>query len=156
MTKGEVTNGVRKTGERGCCRGCKAFLSSAFHIVRFPRKCPQGFVFFPEPVKQVRRTHPHAHQSALIALVVDLFVLILYHCGIKVDNFQAKVLVDEKVVGFDVPVGDTVFMKIRKSLEAPADLNFKSAGASSRSLNDLAFKLLRSEYNVNIDAAHFR
>jgi hypothetical protein len=57
-------------------------------------------------------------------LVINLLVLVLYlHSDIKVDRFQGKVLVDNKVVGLDVPVSNTVFVKIREALdEAQADL----------------------------------
>jgi hypothetical protein len=53
-------------------------------------------------------------------LVVDLLVLVLYlHGDIKVDDFQAKVLVDEKVVGLDVPVSDTEFVRYARPLMRP-------------------------------------
>jgi hypothetical protein len=54
----------------------------------------------------------------------DLLVLVLYlYSDIKVDYFDATVLVDKRVVWLDVHVSDTVLMKIRKALdEAPADL----------------------------------
>jgi len=52
----------------------------------------------------------------------DLLVLYLYS-DIKVDYFDATVLVDKKVVWLDVHESDTVLVKIREGLdEDPADL----------------------------------
>ncbi len=58
------------------------------------------------------------------ALIVNLLIFVLYsQSDVEVNNFQTKILVDEKVLGFDVPVGDTVFVKVRKALDkARADL----------------------------------
>ncbi len=71
-------------------------------------------LFFPQPSRRYRRTCPVDHRSALIGLyfsdlgrhptlrpafVIDLIVLVLYlHSDIEVDNFQAKVSVERKVV----------------------------------------------------------
>jgi hypothetical protein len=92
-----------------------------------PRKCPQGFVFFPEVVKQepknpptgpsvcLDRTVPQLlldlgrHPIFCSAMVIDLLVLVLYlHCNIEVNDFQAEVVVDKKVVRLDITVSDTV------------------------------------------------
>jgi hypothetical protein len=51
-------------------------------------------------------------------LAIDHLVLVVYfHSNIEVHNFQAKVPVDNKVFGLDVPVGDTVLVKIRDTLQ---------------------------------------
>jgi len=78
-------------------------------------------------------------------LVTDLLVLVLYlHSDIKVNDFQAKVAVNKKVVRLDIPVSDTEPVEIRETLdEAQADLN------------DLAFKFFRSELDTIRDALHF-
>jgi hypothetical protein len=58
-------------------------------------------------------------------LTIDHLVLVAYfHSDIEVDDFQAKVPVDNEIFGPDVPVGDTVLVKICDTLdEAPADLS---------------------------------
>jgi len=78
-------------------------------------------------------------------LISDLLVLVLYlHSDIKVNDFQAKVAVNKKVVRLDIPVSDTEPVEIRETLdEAQADLN------------DLAFKFFRSELDTIRDALHF-
>ena len=52
------------------------------------------------------------------ALAINLLVLYL-HGDIKVDNLQAKVSVDNKVVGLDIPVGNTEFVKKRDAPDEP-------------------------------------
>jgi hypothetical protein len=66
------------------------------------------------------------------------------HSDIEVDNFLAKVPVDKKVFGLDVPVSDAELVKIRDALdEAPADLR------------DLPIKLVRCERDMICDGIHF-
>jgi len=79
------------------------------------------------------------------ALVVDLINLVLYsHCNVEIDNLQAEVFIQEKVVRLDIPVGYMVLVKIREALdEAPADLG------------NLASKSVRSELEVTLDGEHF-
>jgi len=51
-------------------------------------------------------------------LIIDLLVLVLYsHRSIKVDDLQAKLPVDNLVVGFDIPVGDSVPVEILKAID---------------------------------------
>ena len=51
-------------------------------------------------------------------MVYDLLVLVLDSNGdIKIDDFYAKVSVDEEVVELDVPMGDTELVKIRDALD---------------------------------------
>jgi len=54
-------------------------------------------------------------------LAIDLLVLVLYlHGDIEAYDFQAKVSADNKVVGLDIPVSNTVFVKKRDTPdEAP-------------------------------------
>jgi len=64
------------------------------------------------------------HPTPSPPIAIDHLVLVLYlHSDIEVDNFLAKVPVDKKVFGLDVPVSDAELVKIRDALdEAPADL----------------------------------
>ena len=57
-------------------------------------------------------------------IAIGHFVLVLYlNSDIEVDGFQAKVPVDKKFFGLDVPVGDAELVRIRDALdEAPVDL----------------------------------
>jgi hypothetical protein len=125
------------------------------YALRF-RKCLQALVSFPEPVEKVQKNPPAGpsvgsdrtvplvvldlgrHPMLRPALIIDLLVLVLHsHRDIKIDDFQAKVPVDDKVVGLDIPVSDTAHVKIRDAFdEAQADLN------------NLAFKPLRPVLNV--------
>ena len=79
------------------------------------------------------------------ALVIDLLVLVLYsHCDIEVDNLQAEVFVEKKVVRLNIPVGYVVLVKIREALdEAQAELG------------NLAFSSVRTELDVTLDGDHF-
>ena len=67
------------------------------------------------------------YPSPRSALVTDLLVLVLHsHRDVKIDDFQTKVLfdIDNKVVRLDIPVSDTMPVKIREAFdEVPADLN---------------------------------
>jgi hypothetical protein len=69
---------------------------------------------------------------------------------VEIDDLKTEMLLaDEEVVGFDIPMGDTVFVEICEALnEAPADLvdvaetSPKSAGAI------VARKSMRSDQDV--------
>ena len=69
-------------------------------------------------------SRPQVSSNPSSRIGINPLVLVLYlYSDIKVDRFQGKVLVDNKVVGLDVPVSNTVFVKIREALdEAQADL----------------------------------
>ena len=53
------------------------------------------------------------------AVVIDLVIVLHLNSKIKIDEVQTKVVVDKKVVGLEVPVSNTVLVKIR---EAQVDL----------------------------------
>jgi len=128
------------------------------------RKCPEVLVFSLELVKKVQNNMPArpsvslnravhrllldlgGHPILRPALVIHLLVFILYLQGeIEIDYFQAKCLIHKKVVGFDVPVGDTKPMKIPEAFnEAIAEFI------------DPARELLRSEPEVIHNPVHFR
>jgi len=59
------------------------------------------------------------------ALIINLLVLIFnFHGDIKIDNLQAKIVVDKEVVRLDVPVRNTVLVKVCEAVdEAPAELS---------------------------------
>jgi len=58
-------------------------------------------------------------------LIINLLVLIFnFHGDIKIDNLQAKIVVDKEVVRLDVPVRNTVLVKVCEAVdEAPAELS---------------------------------
>ncbi len=63
---------------------------------------------------------------------------------IEIDDFQTEVLPDEKVVGFDIPMSNTVPVEICDALdEAPADLA------------DVGRKSTRSDLDIVYDRVHF-
>jgi hypothetical protein len=78
-------------------------------------------------------------------MVIDLLVFVLHLQGnVEIDDFQAKVLVQEKIVGLDVPVSDAQPVQICEALDEPPT---NSGG--------LAIKLFGSELDVIRDGVHF-
>jgi hypothetical protein len=69
------------------------------------------------------------------AIVIDLLVFVLHlHCCIKIDNFQAIVIVKNKVGRLNIPVGDTVPVKKCDTFDE-----------SKADLGNLAFKSFRRQ-----------
>ena len=105
-------------------------------------KWPEILAFFLEPVKKVQNDVPTrpsvgldrtVHQLLLDlgghpilrpAFIIDLLILILYlQSDIEVNDFQTKSLVHEKVIGLDIPMGDTKPMEVPEAFdEAPRRL----------------------------------
>jgi len=127
------------------------------------RKWPQVLVFFLELIKKVQNNTPTRpsvsldravrrplldlgrHPILRPAFVIDLLILILHlQCDIEVNNLQTKGLINEKIVGLDVPMGDRKPMKIPEA--------FDEAFAESM---DLVRELLRSDPKVICYGIHF-
>jgi len=127
------------------------------------RKWPQVLVFFLELIKKVQNNTPTRpsvsldravrrllldlgrHPILRPAFVIDLLILILHlQSDIEVNNLQTKGLINEKIVGLDVPMGNRKPMKIPEA--------FDEVFAESI---DLARELLRSDPKVICYGIHF-
>jgi hypothetical protein len=76
---------------------------------------------------------------------MDLLILTLYlQSDIKIDNLQTKCAIDEKIVGLDIPMGDTKPMKMPEAFDE-----------ALTELIDLARELHRSDPEIIRDGVHF-
>jgi len=90
--------------------------------------------------------------NALFRTVIDLLVVVLYsRREIKIDDFQAEVLVDKMIVGFDIPMSDTVLVKIRDVSESE-ELQLKLSYCDGRE----KVLVFQSDVFVSVGGGHGR